>query len=234
MIATKILKTFACAAIFVLTSMQASAGVIVASGDTNLTGVNQFYSNMFNGSDVFATNGWSVDNTSSAMFAASNSFTFGVLSVEALNGMEWFVASTNNTYSASELDIIKNFVAGGGNLFVLGEEATGYGDMDVVANAVLQAVGSTMTIGAPQGSAMNWTSSGSNIGINPLTAGVTTLGGNYAGTVTGGSALFASDADGSVIVAAENLPGNQVPEPATLALFCLGLFGVCAARRYKK
>ena len=210
----------------------ASASVVVASADTNLDNELRFYQNMLAGDDVFATTGWTVQNTSSVMQSTAKSFTFGTLDGSSLVGKEWFVASTTSSYSTAQLAIITSFVQNGGNVLVFGEGNGGYSAQNVIANSVLAAAGSTMTIGGPD-IVSSWTSSGNNIGVNALTNGVTTLSGSYAGTVKGGNALFtANNSNGHVVIAEEVI--NKVPEPASLSLLLAGALGAGAVLRRRK
>ena len=111
-------------------------------------------------------------------------------------------------------------------MLFLGENDTYFDAQDVVLDADLAALGSTLHLGADTLDGGNFQATGSFIANAPLTAGVTTLTYNDVDSVSGGEALF-STTNGTPFVASESNT-TPVPEPTSLALMLASLAG-CAA-----
>jgi hypothetical protein len=232
---THLLKSIAAAGFAILaiaTAARSNATEIVAIADSNIGyGNDQFFHNLFNGQTVFGRtsgNDWTLTNWDSSIVSNGGSLTTGALSAGALVGKNWVALSTNDAFSTSDLSILANYAAGGGNIVVIGE-GPAYTAENTNANAVLAALGSQMSFSYTSSAVPPWT-----IAADPLTAGVTTFNSAYAGgiTLSGGTALVTGS--GGVVLAAvdRNSASSSVPDSGTTAALLGGaLLGLAALRR---
>lgn len=213
-----------------LASSSANGGIVLGIADSNIgSSINdQFFTNCFSGDDVYgrtAASQWTLTNWSSRIGINGGNFSSGALTAAALIGKEWVVTSTNVAFSGAELATLLAFESGGGNVVVIGEGPI-YNTINNNANAILGAVGSSMTF-TVGGVASTGTPV---IGVDPLTAGVTSFNGGYIGSISGGKALVTYN-NSQVAVAVE----SAVPEPTSLVLWSgLGIMGLIAVRRRRK
>ena len=218
-----------------LTGKQANAGVIVVSGDANLgighLNLGNFYHNLFDGDDVFAapSTGFFVGATANIMIREAKSFARGNVSSAALAGKDWFVGGGNGNYSVSQISDIVDFFNSGGNVFLIGDGGATFGAENQVVNNVLAALGSAMRIDSVNAASRSWQSTGTSIGADAFTAGIDKFGGNFAGSVTGGTSLFKANGTGLTVIAVERAFSATVPEPSSLVMF--SVFCALAIRR---
>ena len=145
---------------------------------------------------------------------------------------------TRTSVSASELTAISNYVSGGGSLFLFGEGNTSFTSLNIAVNAILGAVGSSMSLSTT----LNLDLGGNNIQPlqNLVTTGSQTNGVNswftaYASFINlgSGTALISGTGNAGVNGVAIAVETSAVPVPAAfpLLLAALGGLGLVGRRR---
>lgn len=221
----------------------ALAGVVVASGDTNIidpltgravfstidTGNQRLFTNLLDtGTRVLIATS-SIPGTTSDLSTFYNALPGKTASVRTgdvraidLIGIDLFISPAHDTaYSTTELATISAFSAAGGTVLVTGDWATAYSPYNAIANTLLDAVGGGLRIVDANDSGLPRTATGTAITAHPLTSGVTTLSYNYTSRVTGGTTVVTNTAGFPFV--------TVVPEPAVSTLATGVLF--CVRRR---
>jgi len=208
---------------------------IMVSGDSNMGigggDTSVFMNNVFGGQDVlYNSSHWSITNWDQYVSPVAASFTLDTnFDAAALQTADWFIATFAYSYTNDEISLLNQFLDDGGSIFVVGEHPA-YDNTN--ANNLLSALGSTMSFGG-EAAPRAWSSTGSEIGTDPFTTGVSLFTGNYASSVVnGGISLFSENS--YTIVAYEETEAPPVPEPATFILLGSGLAGLAFYRRKKK
>lgn len=225
----------------------ASAGVILLSGDGNITtgltdpGNQQFFRNILSGDTVLIlqnslipTFDSFVDNFYDSQAGVSSSLFAGPVTDAALSGIDLFVSILPDApFDASEIDALESFLMGGGSIFFLGENSDNlFTPYNNAINAALDALGSGMQI------LPNSTFDGSGhdafpyqILPDPFTAGVATFRYAAPSQITGGTTLV-TGVEGQPFVAYERNGGPvPTPEPGTILLLGVGLLAAHRRRR---
>jgi len=226
------------AALFLISPFAANAGLIAVVADVNAVGADEIASGFY---DAVLGGGTSVafsrsDEQQGNLLNHYNGLA-GVTAVEdnsvltaaSLSGYDTLVITRffNSAidYTAAEIAAIATWVAGGGTVLAILEAAansaplTGY-------NALLAGIGSTIS----------YTGERTTFFDGDIAAESTSLGAlgvfdcDACAHLTGGTSVYIGD--GGPFVAFD---GDQVevPEPGTLALLGIGLFGMGLARRKK-
>lgn len=220
--------------------------LLIVSGDGNITnplvgsgadaGNQQFFTNILQGGDsiVVLENTFTVPSGASdfdlfvntfynSLSGVTSSIISGTVTGAQLAGADLFVAATpDDAFSASEITALANFLAGGGSIFLLGEN-NAFSTHNAFINAVLAGLGSGMSIIDDVFDSGFHTATGSQIALDPLTAGVATFTYAAPSRVSGGTTLFFGTG-GQAFVAYEGVVA--VPEPSTLLLLGSGLVGL--------
>ena len=223
----KFLKTALVSTVLVVSSF-ANAGLIIASGDSNINDSlnTQFFNSLFGGQEVIGRNGslntWATNNWGAFATSTATSYTT-TSSISSSLSADWVILGSGSTITASEFSFLDSFVNDGGNLWVVGE-ASGYTAINAVATSVLNHFNTGMNISE---ATVYATGTASSEAI--LLGGGPSFKVNWASYITGGTALY-SDNNGAII---SSFNTTSVPEPSTLAIFALGIMGL-AARRFKK
>jgi len=206
----------------------ANAGLIIASGDSNLDNSENFqlFNSLFGNKEVIGRVGsldtWATTNWGS--FATTSATSYSTIqSINSALTADWLILGSGSALSASEFSFLDTFVNNGGNLWVVGEAAS-YSNINNSATSILNHFNTGMSI------------SGAGVyATGNATAAATQLGGGpnfrvrYSSYINGGTALYA-DSNGIILSSFET---TSVPEPSTLAIFALSIMGL-ASRRFKK
>jgi hypothetical protein len=222
--------------------------VIFLSGDSNITdhlvgaqgqpidtGNQQFFDNILQGGTTVVTldhgpsglpAATSVNDYYNSLSGVTSALVFGDVTDADLAGADLFVSAIpNNPYTATEISALANFLAGGGDIFFLGEVgAAGWPVGNGRINDALTALGSGLSI--VPATNISGPSSGTQIAVDPFTTGVASFSYLVASEVTGGSALFSGPGSRTFIAYEQQIP--QVPVAPIIWLLgigSLGLFG---------
>jgi hypothetical protein len=228
------------AALFLISPLAANAGPIFLAGDSNIFNTNAdneiFFQNVFNGASVanYADRSLAGLGTSATQANYGGSAT---ITAAGLAGNDFGIFGYNrNSITAAELTAIVDFFNAGGSLFIYGEGNSAFTSVNSTMNQILAAVGSTMSLSLTD----NFDNGGFNtfaaVGNGPFAEGVNSWSTAYAAAINigSGSAIISGTADNGfgVAVAFEGARVS-VPEPGTLALLGIGMFGMGLARRRK-
>ena len=175
--------------------------------------------------------------------------TAGTIDTATLAGAGLLVLQFPDTlFSTAEKGAIRGFLLGGGSVLVVGEasivspifpapDPTPGSQSNVIVNDLLTGIGASIRVGNDTiGCCGDLVATGAQIGVDPLTAGVTSFKYGAATSVSGGRSLFFAPenflpgAASRPFFAAETIAGT-VPEPATWALMILGCGAVAGALR---
>src|ERR1035438_6079903 len=101
-------------------------------------------------------------------------------------GANLFISSLPGAdYSASQISAIASFLAGGGTLLFMGENAQNFSANDAFINFDLGALGSSLLLGNDTLDGGFQFATGSHIVAGPLTAGITSFEYAFVDTVSG-------------------------------------------------
>lgn len=237
----------------------ANAGTLIVTGDSTIAFRQNSVSPTLAGNVAFARNilgggtnvrifgGPGVPDYTGQLVAGFNALGGGVtasafssaITADAIAGADLFVAFfPNRSFTADEAGVIRNFLFGGGTVFLGGEATTNTfgnplgGLQNGRINELLTAIGSTISlnVGSFDPSDQFATLTAGEIVADPLTAGISSFGYGLTTTVSGGNALFLTNGL-APFVAFEAI--NAIPEPATWAMLIagFGLVGAAARRR---
>jgi hypothetical protein len=232
----------------------AAAGLIIVSGDENITdalvgngvavnaGNQQFFKNVLDGGTHVLVQGTDIGTGIDTPVANTNTFynsvagvtstiQSGAVTAASLAGVDLFVSAIPaNAFSASEISALAAFSASGGKIFLMGDGVPFAASQDANLNALLVGIGSSMRI-VPDGIDAGFRTVGSSqIASNPLTTGVTSFTYTFVSQVSGGTTLFT--ASGGQTYIAETGLITSVPEPSSLAFG--GIAGVVSLAYYAR
>jgi hypothetical protein len=234
---------------FAAASSQASAATLFASGDhsfpvylsTNTSNGN-FAKNIVEGStaliqlsDIFENDTfWEPFYDSQAGYSASTIATGEQITAAALAGVDLFIgAGPDDAYTNAEIAVLADFLAGGGNVLLAGDQQA-FVDQNNFINSALQRLGSSMRI-VPDNTLGDTAPRVTN---NQYTFNAPSLRYDLTSNVSGGTVLYADEVNRRAIIAFETFAETPaaVPEPATWAMMIagFGLVGGAMRRRNVK
>lgn len=237
------------AALMLLPYGMVDAGILVLSGDSNITnpldgsggaggidpGNGVFFTNVLGGGTSVSMHGdLTVNNDGfdalndhyNSLGGVTSTVFNGAITAGQLAGSDLFISFLpNDAFTGAELTAMGDFYNGGGSIMFFGEHE-GFSDENDRINAALGALGSSMSIISNTFFDSGYhtaTTGNGQIEADPLTAGVTTF--TYAAPseamVAGGTTLFTGTApEFDPFVAYEsNNGGPVIPEPGTLIIW---------------
>jgi hypothetical protein len=235
---------------FLVCAPAADAGLLFLSGDSNIVssltgatpdaGNQQFFLNVLGAgtsvlvletsvTPVFST---PVNDFYNSQAGVSSTLFSGAVTGALLSGVDLFFSPLpEDSFTASELDALGDYLEGGGTIFFAGDNPGFAPDPNARINDALTALGSGMLILDVALDIGDQHALPSQILLDPFTTGVTTF--NYGGMseISGGTTLFVS-LEESPFVAYEQTNGETpVPEPGTLLLLGAGLVALSRRRR---
>lgn len=150
-----------------------------------------------------------------------------------LGGGDLFISLLpRDSYSASEISALSNFLNASGSVLFIGDNQI-FSGFNARINAALSDLGSSMSLGGS--SFGNGFIQTTNIHADPFTAGVNTFTYSSATEVSGGTSLIGYPNSSRSFVAYETSV-QAVPEPTSLAIFGIGVLGTVGRvrRRLKR
>jgi hypothetical protein len=159
-----------------------------------------------------------------SLSGVSSSIFSGTVTSTHLSSVDLFVSILPlDDFTTSEISVMSSFLAGGGDIFFLGENDSFYYENTYINNA-LSSLGSSMSI------VNNWfdagfhTATGTQIASDPYTTGVSTFTYGAPSEISGGTPLFYGT-DGELFIAYETTV-VPVPGAVLLGIFGLGAVGI--------
>ncbi len=241
------------AAFLAFSAIPAAAGTLVVAGDATIAaraaqgiaGNIRFAQNILGSGDSVSIYRFSVINafpnpplgeqlaTVYNGFAGVTASTFDAgITQSVLNNADLLVVlGRSNAFTAGEVDLVKTFLTGGGNVLLAGESANIGFTANANINGLLAGIGSTIRLNQVTEGIGDQFATDGEIFANPLTAGITSFGYGRTTTLSGGTTLFLNDS-GNAFVASETFAA--IPEPASWALMIGGFAFVGGSLRIRR
>jgi hypothetical protein len=230
---------------------QAEAGLIILSGDQNMSdalvgngtpinpGNERFFSNVLGGGTHVVVQGTdlsgidtpvaNINTYYNTIAGVTSTIQSGPVTTASLSGVNLFVSAIPaSSFAIGEISALSAFSASGGTIFLLGDTSVLATAQDANLNALLAGLGSNMRIVPGNIDPGFHLATGAQIVSDPLTIGVTSI--TYAGVspVTGGNP------QGIIKVQTGVWCTTSTPEPSSVVLACIGgVAGIVYAWRHR-
>jgi hypothetical protein len=219
-----------------------ASATLFLSGDSNISnsglsdsGNKQFFKNILQGGskvvvlqDSYDSFGSTVNTFYNTVPGVTSTMITGTVTSAQLTGAKLFVSSLpDDPFTSAEISVFSTFLSGGGSIFFLGENQA-FPTYNGYINNALAALGSGMSIIAPDFDYGYHTATGPQIAVDPFTTGVSTFTYAAPSTVSGGTQIFFGTG-GQPFVAYEGV----VPIPTSMLLLGSGLLGLGGWRRFR-